>query len=160
VGASIGTRAPWRAPGERAGRLRPPARGHAGQAIVELALALPLLLALLCGVLEFGLVAADAITLADAAAAGARAGAAPGLTPAQAETDAATAVQAAEASLIRCRPSAPGAQYLGSAPPYELRVTASCAYAPLTPLGAALLGATTPGGTLPLARSVTWRVMQ
>ncbi len=50
-------------------------RNRRGQAIVEMALILPLFLLLLIGMLEFGLILHDYITVAEAARAGARAAA-------------------------------------------------------------------------------------
>ena len=53
-------------------RLRNPGNSESGQAIVEFAMVLPILMALLLGILQFGIVFNNYITLTDATRAGAR----------------------------------------------------------------------------------------
>ncbi|HUY62056.1 MAG TPA: TadE/TadG family type IV pilus assembly protein [Candidatus Dormibacteraeota bacterium] len=131
-----------------------------GQALVELALLLPVVLCVLCATVEFGFIAIDQMSLDAAARDGAQAGAVSGLTSAQAEAAGAAAASEAAAGLISCGLGTPSAVYASTVSPNTLTVTASCTYSPVTPLGPLVSGLL--GGSLNTALTLTgsavWRV--
>lgn len=104
-------------------------RSERGQAMVEFALVVPLFLIMVFGVVEFGALMMNKIHVARAADVGARTGSLKGGTTATAISAAASAVT----GLISCTAATPTANYGGS--PTQITVTASCTYAPITPVG-------------------------
>jgi len=132
-----------------------PGRGR-GQALVEFALVLPLLLLVAFGIFEFGFITNDQIVLANAARDGARTGSLSGTNEAAAISEA----QADFQGLILCPTATPAATYTG-ANPQTVTVTVSCTYHPVTPLGSlvVLLGHSL---TIPsaLSSSTSMRVEQ
>jgi Flp pilus assembly protein TadG len=109
-----------------------------GQALVEFALVLPLLLMMVFGILEFGVLMMNETRIQNAAAAGARAGSLKGANSSMAVA----AVNAAATGLVSCPLSTPTATNAGS--PQQVTVTASCVYAPITPLGSLVAGTIVP----------------
>jgi Flp pilus assembly protein TadG len=102
-----------------------------GQSLAEFAIGVPLLLLVVLAILEFGVIFFDQITVSSAARSGARAGALHQATAAQAQA----AAQDAASGLISCSlQGTPTASYSGSAP-QQVRVTVTCTYRPLTPVG-------------------------
>ena len=126
-------------------------RSEAGQSVVELALAAPVLSLVLFALIEFGLILSDQVVLNHAAADGARVGArGDSLTQkgyAQAEANAALG----SPGLVHCPPGTPQVVYDGAIPDY-VHVTISCTYSPLTPLGSV---ATLIGGALNVTPTLT-----
>lgn len=133
---------PLHAPGVAVGRLlRRLRRGEHGQSLVELSLMLPLLLAIVFAVIEFGFVISNQIALVHAAEDAARAGTAPGCLASAACAQSAAQTQAALAITDIKRCSAPSTTVPApSGTPQQLSVTISCTYNPVTPLGALLVG--------------------
>jgi len=120
---------PWKA-------LRGTCASQRGQAMVEFALFLPILLVLLFGVVEIGMMISDQIALVHAAHDGARAGSAPGCNL-DTSCEISTAVAQANATLSginQCANSNASAQVLGSNP-QQIVVTVQCTYQAFTPLG-------------------------
>jgi len=116
-------------------------RGERGQSLVELSFMLPLLLAIVFAVIEFGFVLSDQIALVHAAEDAARAGTAPGCLANAACAQSAAQTQAALAITDIKRCSAPTTTVPApSGTPQQLSVTISCTYNPVTPLGALLVG--------------------
>ena len=116
-------------------------RGDFGQSFVELALVLPLLLTIVFGITEFGVVITDQETLNHAAEDGARYGArgdnATNLAAAQSETSSYLS------DLLHCPSPSVSVTYDEGIPDF-VTVTVSCTYSPITPLGTvvSLLGST------------------
>jgi Flp pilus assembly protein TadG len=113
--------------------------GQQGQAMVEFALFLPILLVLLFGVVEIGMMISDQIALVHAAHDGARAGSAPGCNL-DTNCEIAAAVAQANAALSginQCATTNASAQVLGSNP-QQIVVTVQCTYQAFTPLGGLL----------------------
>lgn len=132
----------------RAGGLARSARRQRGQAMVEFALILPMLLILIFGILEFAFIMTDQIELNNAVREGARAGAVhiDGNTQSGITTDAYNHADSSSGALISCTPknvSVPPPQNYPnySAPgPAEVTVTIICIYTPVTPLGKLVSG--------------------
>lgn len=105
--------------------------GERGQAMVEFALIVPMLLIVLFGIIDLGAALYDQVTLASAAQDGARTGAINGDTAA-----AANAAVNAVKSPIGCSPapSASPAPTIGGTPK-QIQVTLTCKYNGITPLG-------------------------
>ena len=144
--------------------LRGARRADRGQSIVELALAVPILCAILFAIVEFGLITSDQVTLdhaaADAARVGARGDSTAQLTFAQTQAT----NEANTTSVKQCGTPAVTVTYDGSNPnaiviPDQVHVTVSCTYVPLTPLGSivALFGSSL-NLTPTLSASYTLRV--
>ena len=111
-----------------------------GQSLVEFALVLPLLLMVAFSVFEFGFMINDQIALANAVRDGARTGSLSSANQSAAVSEVQSDLSGA---LISCSAGTPAATYAGSNP-QTVTVSASCSYAPITPLGSlvALLGKT------------------
>lgn len=126
--------------------LRRFARGHLGQrgqAIVEFAIVLPMLLILVFGILEFAFILTNQIELYNAARDGARAGAIPtGQTRGQMTTAANTAATSSSGAVISCTGKTTTVTFDNSSPsvPTEVTVTTNCTYQPITPLGQLVSG--------------------
>lgn len=119
-----------------------------GQSLVEFAIVVPLFLAMVFGIVEFGAMMMNQIHVTRAADVGARAGSLKGSNA----TNAVAAVGTATSGLISCPAGTPTASYAGS--PSVVTVTASCNYSPITPVG------TIAGFVIPTAisRSIMMRV--
>jgi Flp pilus assembly protein TadG len=130
-----------------------PRRDSRGAAAIELALVLPLLLLLVCGIVDFGRMLNIQITLSGAAREGARWEAlrlptTTGISVASRVGSAAPGVSPAPTtSLLSTCPS-------GAAATQNASVTATSTYTPLTPLGA-LSGLF--GGAIPSTFTITGR---
>lgn len=117
-------------------------RRERGQSIVEFAFAFPVFITVLFAVLEFAFIFTDQVKLINAARDGARAGAVPaGLSWSSRNTAATNATTTSTGGLISCpTPTKTVTPTYGD--PYnptvatQVTVTVSCAYHPITPLGA------------------------
>ena len=107
---------------ERGQQMR--ARAESGQSLVEFAIILPMLLVLVFGVIEFGVIMMDHIQVENAATVGARTGSLKGSTLDNAETAATTA---AEGRLVSCSLTStpPDATWVS---PQQVQVTVSCPF--------------------------------
>jgi Flp pilus assembly protein TadG len=114
-----------------------------GQSLVEFAFAVPILLTVVFGVIEFGVIVSNQLTLSDVAGNAARAGAveyglalAAGESAPNAQSSATVSAQSAVMSgdtstLTQCTLGSVTPSY----PPGQIAVPLSCTYAPITPLG-------------------------
>lgn len=102
-----------------------------GQATVEFAAALAILIVVTLAIFEFGFAMYDQITLSAAARIGARAGSLAGLSASQADTAAQQAVQAAAGQLLDCPIASMTADY-GQTTQGQMTVAVSCTYQPAT----------------------------
>lgn len=119
-----------------------------GQSLVEFALVVPMFLMMVFGILEFGAMMMNQINVSRAADVGARAGSLKGSNAA----NAVAAANSAVTGLINCAAATPTASYGGS--PATVTVTASCNYAPITPVGS-IAGIVVPTA---ISRSIIMRV--
>jgi len=119
-------------------------RAERGQGLVEFALAVPVLLVVVCGILEFGFIFTDQIMLNNAARDGARAGAIPaGIAWTARSSQATSAATTSSSGLISC-PSSGSPSYTvtptygnpnNSAVATQVTVAITYKYTPITPLG-------------------------
>lgn len=120
-------------------------RAERGQGLVEFALAVPVLLIVICGILEFSFIFTDQIMLNNAARDGARAGAIPaGVDWPTRSSQATSAATNSSSSLISCPQAGPPTYTVrptygnpnNSAVATQVTVAISCRYKLITPLGA------------------------
>lgn len=113
-------------------------RDQQGQGLVEFAFAIPILLIVVCGVLEFGIIFFNQITLSNAATDAARYGALHGLSTAQADQAAISRAQrdvSGSDALIQCPMAAQSPAASETPNPGQMTVTVKCSYQFITPVG-------------------------
>lgn len=129
--------------------LRPPDWRERGQALVELAVLLPVLMIMLVGIIDLGRVFYHSVVIANAARDGARAGGGDyTLTSGQVCN---TVIAAAPPGLVTNCTVAPGARVSGG----DIFVTAQYRFVPITPMLSNWIG----GGSLPLTQTAQMVVM-
>lgn len=112
-----------------------------GQAVAELALAMPVLALILFGLAELGIALNNQVAIVNASRDGARVAALQGIADPNFTTDIQAAVANAEQPLISCSPNAgspavtSSANALGGTQVATWTVAVSCTYTPVTPLG-------------------------
>lgn len=106
-----------------------------GSSAVEFALVAPLFFTLVFGVIEFGALLTNKISLANASRVGARYGSLASTNGGGAQTTALTAAR----SLTRCANPSATATYSGGSP-NEVTTTITCTYSALTPFGRLVTG--------------------
>jgi Flp pilus assembly protein TadG len=138
--------------------------GERGQALTELALAMPVLALILFGLAELGIALNNQVAIVNASRDGARVAALQGIGDANFTTDVQAAVSNAVQPLISC-PLDTGTPVitsstngLGGTQVASWTVQVSCTYAPLTPLGSlfGLFGRSTTS-TYGISRTTTMR---
>ena len=132
----------------KSNRDRPRSRAREyGAVAVEFALILPVFLTLVFGVIEFGVLLTNKISLTNAARVGARYASLSAANTTSSQTKATNAAS----GLSSCASLSAVTTYAGT--PNEASVTVSCTYTPITPLGALI------NSVIPTALSSTTRMV-